>query len=148
MGWPIAPDDLDEPGPDVASGLTYGRGLAWPLRVDPATGGLATVSGEANVLTCIRALLSTRVGERVMSEDVGIVLPDLLFENRQGVMDILPLRIIDCLNRFEPRIYRVQAKAVPFEPNGINCHVGWVLRSTGSPSNLTYPYYLRQQGAF
>jgi phage baseplate assembly protein W len=126
-----------------------GSGLKSPLIEDPATGDFVRVEGVDNVKDCIIGLIETRIGERVMNEDFGTLATEMLFEDQQSVIDVLPLRIIEAINIFEPRVAKVTARAQPFEnggTQGVVIQVTWTLLSTGMADSLTYPYYLESEG--
>jgi phage baseplate assembly protein W len=119
-----------------------GIGLVSPLTTDPATGDFATVSGAEDVNQCIRDILSIRVGERVMREDDGSPFPPLVFENAEGLVVVLPKIAVDTIVRYEPRVSRVQATAAIIQLSTIELSIRYVLRATGTPGSLVYPYYL------
>ena len=119
-----------------------GKGLLSPLEIDPGHLDFKRVEGAENVKACIIDLITTRVGERLMNEDIGTLLPDALFENREGILDILPIQLVEVITRFEPRVAQVQAIAKPFGETGVNVELSWVLRSTGRRENLVWPFYL------
>lgn len=119
-----------------------GTGLKSPLTVDPTTNDFARVSGADNVRQCILDLLDTRIGERVMNEDMGADLPEMTFENIVGVVDILPDRIRRIILRYEPRVYNVTVTAAQVSRTEARADITWVLRATGQPGSLVYPYFL------
>lgn len=128
----------------VVEQASLGRGLKSPLEEDPLTGDFKTLVGPDNVKQCIIDLILTRVGERVMNEDLGTELPSLIFETTDGVVDVLPLKVIDVIRRHEPRVTRVTAKAYVEELNGsatVVLDLSWVVKATGRPDNLVYPFY-------
>ena len=55
-----------------------GRGLAFPLHTD-ATGSIALVGGEREVVESIRLILATSPGERPMRPEFGCAVHDLVF---------------------------------------------------------------------
>ena len=55
-----------------------GKGLAFPLAAGP-NGRLARASGEAKVEQSIALILSTAPGERVMRQDLGCAIHDMVF---------------------------------------------------------------------
>ena len=48
-----------------------GRGLSFPLRVDPMTGRMEMADYEESIRQAIYLILMTRKGERVMRPDFG-----------------------------------------------------------------------------
>jgi phage baseplate assembly protein W len=93
-----------------------GSGLSFPPRPGP-DGRLAWSSGEANVRECIRVLLLTEPGERVMREQYGCGLRQYLFEpNTPTTRELIRQQITDAINRWEPRV-RVQQVTVTQDPD-------------------------------
>lgn len=119
-----------------------GKGVKSPLETNPTTGGLVTLSGSENVRNCIMDLISTRVGQRVMREDYGIEASDQLFENPLSVVDVVPLRIVEGIRRFEKRVKDVRAVGRQISNTLVHVEVSWTLRSTGARDSLVYPFYV------
>jgi phage baseplate assembly protein W len=93
-----------------------GSGLSFPPRIGP-DGRLAWSSGEPNVRECIRVLLLTEPGERVMRPQFGCGLRQYLFEpNTPTTRELIRQEITDAINRWEPRV-RVQQVTVTQDPN-------------------------------
>lgn len=120
-----------------------GKGLAFPVSVDPATGGLVQVSHEDNIKSCVLMFLSTRQGERVLLEGYG--LPEILFENIDvGTADVLEYHVQRGLAIYEPRV-RVTGVVVRERTTdrnvdlpGITMVVNYIIRSTGTPDFVAY----------
>jgi phage baseplate assembly protein W len=93
-----------------------GSGLSFPPRVGP-DGRLAWSSGEPNIRECIRVLLLTEPGERVMREQYGCGLRRYLFEpNTSTTRELIRQEITDAINRWEPRV-RIQQVTVTQDAN-------------------------------
>jgi phage baseplate assembly protein W len=120
---------------DVAS---LGKGFASPLCQDDATGDFKTVEGHENVRVCIRDLITTRIGTRVMNEDIGTEVLSLLFENIKGVVDILPFHLKEAIERHEPRVRDVQVRAQQQGDTAVEAYVSWVVRSTNRRDSLVH----------
>lgn len=119
-----------------------GKGLASPLVVDSSINDFKRVEYAENVKQCIMDLIDTRIGERVMRENVGTEIHALLFESQTAVIDIMPVQIVQAIERYEPRVTRVSAVARPEGDNIVHTLVSWILRATGKQDSLVYPYYL------
>lgn len=119
-----------------------GKGLKSPLTVDPATKDFSKVQGSENIKQCVLDLIMTSVGERVMNEDIGASVNEMLFMDVVAVADILPVRIIETINRYEPRVTDVVATAEITGETQVDVHVSWKLKSTGSKDSLVYPFYV------
>ncbi len=123
-----------------------GRGLASPLSIDPVTKDFRRLEGPDKEKQGIIDLLTTRVGERVMNEDFGTRLPPLLFENADGLVEVLPVHVVEAINRFEPRVRNPKAKAAVIGNTTIKVEVSWELRTSGRRESLVYPFYLQPEG--
>jgi phage baseplate assembly protein W len=134
----------------VLQPAAFGKGLAFPLQIDPVTQDFKRSSGEENVRQCLMCLISTPIGSRVMAEDVGIDLMGILFENVVGACDILPHRIREAIERYEPRVAKTVVTASPLPANGakgVGARIEYVYRATGRRDNLVWPYYLENARA-
>lgn len=74
--------------------------LAWPLRLNPVTGSLATVDQDSDddIAQCIKALVLTRPGSRPDLPDMGV--DDMTFGEQPVDLD----QLRQALGRHEPRI--------------------------------------------
>ena len=94
----------------------YGSGLSFPPRVD-ADGRLVWSTGETNIRECIRVLLLTEPGERVMREQYGCGLRKYLFEpNTATTRELIRQQITNAINTWEPRV-SLQQVTVTADPN-------------------------------
>jgi phage baseplate assembly protein W len=121
-----------------------GRGLAFPLHIDPH-GGLALADDELDVEQAIGLILGTAPGERPMRPDFGCTLHDHVFDR----IDARSLGRIDAairtaLDRWEPRI---EIEQIEFDTSGadearLEIQLTYRLRATNAVRNLVYPFYL------
>lgn len=136
--------DLERFAPDAKAFL--GRGLAFPLRIDPATGSIALAKYEDDIRQAIRIILDTDPGERVMRPDFGAGLRALVFEpiNTQ-TLALARHRVEQALILWEPRIDSVTVKADARPEQGlITLEVRYRVRTTNTFYNLVYPFYLQE----
>ena len=56
-----------------------GRGWAFPFRVDPSTGSVATSAHEQNIRESMSIILGTRPGERQMLPEFGCRIHELMY---------------------------------------------------------------------
>lgn len=79
-----------------------------------ATGGLATIEGDAAIRQAILLLLSTSPGERVMRPDYGCDLGKLIFEPNDDTTAGLAIHYVRrALTRWEPRVEIARLDAGP-----------------------------------
>jgi uncharacterized protein len=88
-------------------------GVAFPFRVDPATGRIATTTGIDKVRQNIRVVLATRTGERPLEREFGTRLPGLVHEPDDDFLaDLVREEVVAALLRWEPRVLGVDARIV------------------------------------
>ena len=130
--------------PDAKAFL--GRGLAFPVALDPATGAIALAEYEEDIRQAIRIILDTEPGERVMRPDFGAGLRGLVFEPiNTHTLALARYRVEQALTLWEPRIDSITVKVSAQPPQGLlQIEVRYRVRSTNTFYNLVYPFYLMQ----
>lgn len=87
------------------------KGLAFPFRIDPVTGGVAIAAGRDKIRQNIRIILGTRIGERPMLRDFGSRLPGLVHDPNDDVLaELAQTQSKEALMQWEPRILVTGAK--------------------------------------
>ena len=126
-----------------------GRGWAFPVRTDAATGAVAVSEYETDIKEAIRIILRTSRGERVMRPDFGCGIHDLVFE----VIDVSMLtRVEDAVReamiKYEARIEVIAVRTDPRDAaNGLlQIELEYRVRRTNQTGNLVYPFYFREGG--
>lgn len=126
-----------------------GKGLMSPLTEDPVTGDFMRVSDEANVKQCLKDGLLTAIGERVLNEGLGTIVPEMVFEESEVVRDLTEPSIKDYVEQFEPRVILQSVKVT--QTNGsadmsaFSVFVSYIIRATNRRENLVFPFYLTSQ---
>jgi len=123
-----------------------GRGLAFPIAVDPAGGTIAMAEYEEDIRQAVRIILDTDPGERVMRPDFGAGLRALVFEPiNTHTLALARHRVEQALILWEPRIdsISVQAEARPAQ-GLILLEVRYRVRTTNTFYNLVYPFFLQE----
>ena len=88
----------------IDEGELFGRGMAFPPRLG-AEGRFAWSSGAQNIRECIRVILLTEPGERVMLREFGGGLRRFLFmPNVVSTHRLIEEAITQALGRWEPRV--------------------------------------------
>ena len=124
-----------------------GRGLKFPLQVDPKTGKFSMVEEEEDIRESIGIILRTSRGERVMRPDFGTDIMEYLFSPAgAAIEDSLASEVQEELLYQEPRIRDVDVKvSQPEAPEGvITVEVAYTIRSTNSRYNHVYPFYVTE----
>ena len=122
-----------------------GRGLRFPLQVDPVTGKLAMAEQEEDIQEAIGILLRTGQGERVMRPEFGTRVLDYAFAPVSGSMTYSIAHDLQlALLEQEPRIRDVEVRCSRLDrQNGaVVIEVDYTVRSTNSRYNHVYPFYI------
>lgn len=116
----------------------FGQGMAFPPRVD-ADGRLAWSHGEENVRQCLRVLLLTEPGERLMREEFGCGLRRFLFEpNTVTTRQLIRERVSQAIERWEPRVTveEIQVEPDPVEARLVHLTILFRLKATHAMESL------------
>jgi hypothetical protein len=121
-----------------------GAGWAFPLRTD-ATGSVALVAREREIVEAIRLILGTAPGERPMRPEFGCGIHEYVFapadENTAGQ---IAFEVRAALDRWEPRIdvHDVLVNFDAEEAGTLYIDIRYVIRGTNNPRNLVFPFYV------
>ncbi len=126
-----------------------GTGWRFPILPDEA-GRLSYAVGEQSIENCLRALLLTASGERVMRPDFGTKAQESVFApgSVQSLRD-LERSIADAVRTYEPRVElnTVRAEADPLDESHVTVSVEYRIRRTNTKANLVFPFYLGLTGS-
>lgn len=126
-----------------------GRGCHFPVEADPVTGRLKESAYEDNIKESIYLIVMTRKGERVMRPDFGCDIHEYLFDivNYTTLMQMRQA-VTESLIRWEPRIMdiEVEVRDRMEDDNALEISVSYRVRTTNSPYNLVFPFYLKEGG--
>ncbi|WP_433262978.1 GPW/gp25 family protein [Actinosynnema sp. CS-041913] len=121
-----------------------GRGLAFPIHTD-ATGSVALVGGEREIVESIRLILATAPGERPMRPEFGCAIHDLVFAPADAATaGRIAYEVRLSLERWEPRITLADV-SVGFDEvdqGTLLIDIRYALRGTNDPRNLVFPFYV------
>lgn len=126
-----------------------GRGWAYPFRLEPVSGRVATVAEEKDIGQSILIVLGTAKGERVMRPDFGCGIHDLVF-NVIDTATIAQIKrdVIDALRRYEARIdvLAVKVDATNLVSGRLDVDIDYRVRQTNQPGNCVFPFYFKEGG--
>jgi Bacteriophage baseplate protein W len=126
-----------------------GTGWRFPILPDEA-GRLGYAAGEQSIEHCLRALLLTGVGERVMRPDLGTRAQESVFApgSVQNLRD-LERSIAEAVRTYEPRVEldSVRAEAGLADESRVTVSVEYRIRRTNTKANLVFPFYLGLTGS-
>jgi uncharacterized protein len=121
-----------------------GRGWAFPLRTD-ATGSIALVGGEREIVESIRLILATAPGERPMRPEFGCAIHDLVFAPADAATaGDIAFAVRGALEQWEPRI-TLDDVIVDFSASEVGTlyiDIRYRIRDTNDPRNLVFPFYV------
>jgi phage baseplate assembly protein W len=121
-----------------------GRGWAFPVHTD-ATGSVALVGGDREVVESIRLILGTAPGERPMRPEFGCAIHDLVFAPADAATaGQIAYEVRVSLEMWEPRITLTDV-VVGFElveQGTLLIDIRYALRDTNDPRNLVFPFYV------
>jgi len=129
---------------DMRNREFLGRGLAWPLQIDPR-GGIALARGERDIEQSIRIILETVPGERKMRPEFGCRVHELVFApNNASTAGLVIYYVEEALKRWEPRV-DVQEVNVETDPNwdgALLVEIKYRVKDTHDERSIVYPFYL------
>lgn len=122
-----------------------GSGWSYPLKVNPG-GSIARSKGEYKIKESIMLILGTAPGERIMRPSFGADLHRLVFEPNNSVTANLAAHYVErALIMWEPRIQVNKVNVKNDIENGcLLIEVQYHIRTTNSPQNLVYPFFLHE----
>lgn len=143
-----------------------GRGWAFPVNIDPITGGIAMAEYEADIRQAILIILHTARGERLMRPDFGCGIHDLVFDVvNVAMLTRVETEVREAMTRYEARIEVLNVRAAPqATPDGkllsenvrpdprattegkLLIELEYRIRRTNQIGNLVFPFYFREGG--
>jgi phage baseplate assembly protein W len=89
----------------VSEALPELRGVAFPFRIDPHSGRVATSARAEKLRDNVEHLLLTRLGERTVARSYGGGVTQFFQENiNEGLIAVAQHQLSRALLRFEPRV--------------------------------------------
>jgi len=126
-----------------------GTGWRFPILPDEA-GRLGYAVSEQSIEHCLRALLLTGTGERVMRPDFGTRAQESVFApgSVQNLRE-LELSIAQAVRDHEPRVEldEVRAEADPADEARVTVSVVYRVRRSNTKANLVFPFYAGLTGS-
>ncbi|MEO7497219.1 MAG: GPW/gp25 family protein [Massilia sp.] len=126
-----------------------GRGWAFPVQLDMATGRVADAAYEDDIRQAIRIIIETAPGERVMRPDFGCGVHALVFEATDTtLLQRVRSEVEAALTRYEARIEltSIGVAAGPDSDGQLLIELEYRVRLTNQVGNLVYPFYFREGG--
>jgi phage baseplate assembly protein W len=133
------------PGPTFNSFL--GTGWAFPPSFDPVLNTVQTVSDETDIQQSLNILLSTALGERVMTPQYGCDLQPYLFEPLNAhLMGYLKDRVHNAILFYETRIQVISIVVTPPDSTDLlegrfTIVITYTVTQTNTRFNYVYDYF-------
>ena len=124
-----------------------GTGWSFPPTFTQGGGDLELVTGFEDIHQSLQILLSTRMGERVMQDDFGCDLTNVLFaEIDQDLVNNLTSLISDAILYHEPRITldRLDISESDSQQGLLLISIEYTVRNTNSRFNMVFPFYINE----
>ena len=124
-----------------------GRGVKFPLQIDPRTGKLAMVSEEEDIQEAIGIILRTNHGERVMRPSFGTNAMDYVFSAMTA--DTVNRIVYDVENQLldqERRIKDVDVfcREADGRTGRLVLEIAYTVINTNNRFNHVYPFYVTE----
>jgi phage baseplate assembly protein W len=124
-----------------------GTGWSFPPAFTKGGAEVELVSGVEDIHQSLQILLSTSTGERIMQDDFGCDLNNVLFEEMdQGLVNTLTSLISDAILYYEPRITLDHLDVSESESHQglLLISLEYTVRSTNSRFNMVFPFYINE----
>jgi uncharacterized protein len=124
-----------------------GRGWGFPVTFGNQGRSVVVAEAEEDIRQSLEILLSTSLGERVMTPTFGWKREALMFEPVSTSFGAYLTREIEnAILFFEPRIELnvVNFDAAPDQEGLILIRLDYTVRTTNTRTNLVYPFYVTQ----
>lgn len=121
-----------------------GKGWEFPPRFNKLDNSVDMVSGKEAVENCIRIIIKTKLGERILRNEFGSRIYELVFEPLNANMKTYMASSLKiALETNEPRITDVVAVLTqPDQTHGrVDIAIEYVLIETNETNNLVVPFY-------
>lgn len=123
-----------------------GTGVKFPVQVDENTGRIKTSSYEEDITEAVRIILSTRKGERMRNPYFGCGIHEYAFESLDFMTEsAIKREVEEALVLWEPRIEDIEVTVEAQGEEGlVLVGINYVVRSTNTPFNIVFPYYISE----
>lgn len=124
-----------------------GTGMAFPPRIDPATGRFVTSSGLQSVKESIYLILMTQITERLTRPTFGTDSASYVFMDvNLTELTIMKRDLTESIMRQEPRVSEVDITTDMQAQQGyIMINIDYMIADTNQTGNLVFPFYLNAE---
>ena len=124
-----------------------GKGMAFPPRIDPATGRVVMSSGLQSVKESIYLILMTQTTERITRPTFGTDTAEYVFmDMNQTYLTIMKRDLTESILRQEPRVSSVDIEtSLEAQQGYILINIDYTVANTNQRDNLVFPFYLNAE---
>jgi phage baseplate assembly protein W len=124
-----------------------GKGWAFPVTFGNQGRAVAVAEAEDDIRQSLEILLSTHVGERVLTPTFGWKRDSLMFEPLSTSFAAYLTREIEtAILFFEPRVKlnTVNFESEPDQEGLVLIRIDYTIKTTNTRTNLVYPFYVTE----
>ena len=123
-----------------------GRGWGFPPTFHKEFSGVDMLTGEDDIHSSLKILVSTEVGERIMQPRYGCNLNPFVWEPLNVATETMLEKIIkDAVTINEPRIITDMVEITYGNEEGlIYINISYTIITTNSRTNYVFPFYLNE----
>ncbi len=128
----------------MANDEILGRGWEFPPAFNISDQGPKMISGEEDVENSIYVILHTKLGERILRNEFGSNIYDLMFEPlTQNMKTYMASTLKQSLVNNEPRITVDNLTLVQDDPalGRVDIHIDYSIINSNNAQNLVLPFY-------
>ncbi len=124
-----------------------GTGWSFPPYFDKASKTLEMVSDEEDIKQSLEILLTTQLGERVMTPEYGASMKPMIFEPLSANLKTFMTEMVrKAIVRYEPRI---KLNSIEMNDSGelegrVLIEVLFTIKATNSRANYVFPFYINE----
>lgn len=129
---------------NIGDSSFLGTGWGFPPTFSKPKRSVEVISGEEDILSSLRILFTTRLGERFMRSHYGSRVPDMVFEPMDSSQRaILRQQVMDAIYLYEPRIVPLDVTVTMDVLEGrVEISVDFKISATNTRRNFVYPFYI------
>ena len=124
-----------------------GTGMAFPPRIDQATGRVVMSSGLQSIKESIYLILMTQTTERITRPTFGTDTADYVFmDMNQTYLTIMKRDLTESILRQEPRVSSVDIETELESQQGyVLINIDYTVANTNQKDNMVFPFYLNAE---
>jgi uncharacterized protein len=129
---------------NITNSSFLGTGWGFPPTFNKHKQSVEVISGEEDIMSSLRILFTTSLGERFMRSKYGSQVPAMVFEPLDSSQRaLLRQHVIDSIHLYEPRIMPLDVTVTMDVLQGkVEISVDFKISATNTRRNFVYPFYV------